>query len=65
MNREIGRKTVFGLVIPVIIVTLWFYVTTFGSIPTGILPSMRNGSRNNGVGAGSMRFSRKCNRCER
>ena len=40
MNREMGRKTVLGLVIPVIIVTFWFYVTTFGSIPTGILPSI-------------------------
>ena len=40
MNREMGRKTVLGLVIPVIIVTIWFYVTTFGSIPTGILPSI-------------------------
>lgn len=40
MNREMGRKTVLGLMIPVIVVALWFYVTTFGSIPTGILPSI-------------------------
>ena len=40
MKKDLGRKTILGFVIPIIIVALWFYVTTYGSIPTGILPSI-------------------------
>lgn len=35
-----ARKTVLALVIPVIVVLLWFYETTYGGIPAGILPSI-------------------------
>jgi sulfonate transport system permease protein len=34
------RKTVLAFVIPVIVVLLWFYATTYGGIPTGILPGI-------------------------
>lgn len=40
MKKDLSRKIVLGFVIPIIIVVLWFYVTTYGSIPTGILPSI-------------------------
>jgi len=34
------RKTILALVIPIIVVILWFYETTYGGIPVGILPSI-------------------------
>lgn len=34
------RKTTLSLVIPIIVVILWFYETTYGGIPVGILPSI-------------------------
>lgn len=40
LKKDLSRKIILGLVIPIIIVVLWFYVTTYGSIPTGILPSI-------------------------
>lgn len=40
MKKGLSRKIILGLVIPIIIVVLWFYVTTYGSIPAGILPSI-------------------------
>ena len=40
MKKEFGRKLVLGLIVPVMIVAIWFYVTTYGSIPAGILPGI-------------------------
>lgn len=40
MKRETLRKIIMGLIIPVIIVIAWALVTTYGSIPIGILPSL-------------------------
>ncbi len=39
MNRVI-RKTILALVIPVIIIMIWFYTTTYMVIPKGILPTI-------------------------
>ena len=39
MNTVI-RKTILALVIPVIIITIWFYTTTYMAIPKGILPTI-------------------------
>ena len=39
MNTVI-RKTILALVIPVIIITIWFYTTTYMVIPKGILPTI-------------------------
>lgn len=39
MNRVI-RKTILALVIPVIIIMIWFYTTTYMAIPKGILPTI-------------------------
>lgn len=35
-----ARKTVLALVIPLVVLILWFYETTYGGIPVGILPSI-------------------------
>ena len=40
MKKDSIKKTIMGLMIPVLILLLWFYVTTYGSIPSGILPSI-------------------------
>lgn len=34
------RKTILALVIPIIVILLWFYESTYGGIPTGILPDI-------------------------
>lgn len=39
MNTVV-RKTILALVIPVIIIAIWFYTTTYMAIPKGILPSI-------------------------
>ncbi len=39
MNTVI-RKTILALVIPVIIIMIWFYTTTYMVIPKGILPTI-------------------------
>jgi len=39
MNTNL-RKVLNGIAIPVVVVVLWWYVTTFGSIPEGILPNL-------------------------
>lgn len=39
MNTVI-RKTILALVIPVIIIAIWFYATTYMAIPKGILPTI-------------------------
>lgn len=38
---KIVKHILMGLIIPVIIVALWYLVTTFGSLPTSILPSLQ------------------------
>lgn len=35
------KNILMGLIIPVVIVALWYLVTTFGSLPTSILPSLQ------------------------
>jgi sulfonate transport system permease protein len=40
MKNNILRKTILGLLIPIGIVILWFLVTTYGSVPSSILPSL-------------------------
>ncbi len=39
MNTVV-RKTILALVIPVIIIAIWFYTTTYMAIPKGILPTI-------------------------
>lgn len=34
------RKTALAFVVPILIVLLWFYATTYGGIPAGILPDI-------------------------
>ena len=34
------KRTVFGLILPAVILVAWFYVTTFGSVPSSILPDI-------------------------
>ena len=34
------RKILLGLLIPIAIVLVWYLVTTYGSIPVGILPTI-------------------------
>lgn len=41
MRKEIGKTIILGLIVPVLIVVLWYFATTFGSIPSSILPSLR------------------------
>lgn len=40
MTNNFIRQVILGLVIPVIVVIAWVSITTYGSIPTGILPSL-------------------------
>ena len=40
MKNDILRKTILALILPVLVVILWFCVTTYGSIPVGILPDL-------------------------
>ncbi|MCF2640796.1 ABC transporter permease [Roseburia hominis] len=40
MKRDLIRKTILALIIPAIVVLVWFYATTYTSIPSGILPSI-------------------------
>lgn len=40
MKKEIAKKTILGFLIPILIVTAWFWATTYGSIPSGILPGI-------------------------
>lgn len=40
MRTDILRKTGLGIVIPAIVILAWFCVTTYGTIPPGILPSI-------------------------
>lgn len=40
MVMETLRKIGIGFVVPVIIVAIWWYATTFGEIPVGILPNL-------------------------
>ena len=39
MNRVV-RKIILAFVIPVIILFVWFFMTTYGNIPTGVLPTI-------------------------
>lgn len=34
------KNALVGLIVPAIIVTIWYFVTTFGSLPSSILPSL-------------------------
>lgn len=38
--KTIVRKTIVALIIPIILILAWFYATTRGNIPDGILPSI-------------------------
>lgn len=40
MKTNMIRKTVLALILPVIVVFAWWYATSFGSIPVGILPDL-------------------------
>lgn len=40
MKKDIIRKAVLALLIPVAVILAWFLVTTYGSIPIGILPTL-------------------------
>ncbi|MBO7335451.1 MAG: ABC transporter permease [Lachnospiraceae bacterium] len=40
MKTNNVRKILLGFALPVVIVILWWYVTTYGSIPVGILPDI-------------------------
>lgn len=40
MKINTVRKIVVALIFPLIVVFAWFYVTTYGSIPSGILPDI-------------------------
>lgn len=40
MKKETVRKIILGLVIPVIVIFLWWRETTFGETPAGILPKL-------------------------
>lgn len=35
-----GKRILTGLIVPVVIVVLWYVVTTYGSLPPSILPSL-------------------------
>lgn len=41
MKTDIFRKIAMGLVIPILIVAVWYIATTFGSMPSSILPSLQ------------------------
>lgn len=36
-----GKRVLIGLIVPIIIVILWYAVTTYGSLPSSILPSLQ------------------------
>jgi sulfonate transport system permease protein len=38
--KTIARKTALGLLLPVVVIVFWAYVTTKGNVPSGILPSI-------------------------
>ncbi|MBP3486909.1 MAG: ABC transporter permease [Roseburia sp.] len=40
MKKDWIRKTILALILPVLVVFAWWYVTTYGSIPVGILPDI-------------------------
>lgn len=40
MKKTYIQKTTYALVIPFIIITAWYFTTTFGDIPSGILPGI-------------------------
>lgn len=40
MKLDTLRKFLVALIFPVIVVFLWFYATTYGSVPAGILPDI-------------------------
>lgn len=40
MKIDTLRKIIVALIFPLIVVLAWFYVTTYGSIPSGILPDI-------------------------
>jgi sulfonate transport system permease protein len=38
--KTIARKTALGLILPILVIVVWAYVTTKGNVPSGILPSI-------------------------
>ncbi|MGN0153671.1 MAG: ABC transporter permease [Lachnospiraceae bacterium] len=38
---KVGKSILIGLIVPVAIIVLWYLVTTFGSMPPSILPSLQ------------------------
>lgn len=40
MKNDTLRKILLALLVPVLVVLAWYYVTTYGSIPEGILPAI-------------------------
>lgn len=40
MKKDLTRKTILGILIPTIVIIFWYLVTSFGSVPEGILPSI-------------------------
>lgn len=40
MKKEMVRKILLGLAIPVAVIVFWFCATTYGSVPSGILPGL-------------------------
>lgn len=38
---KIAKNILMGLLLPIVIVILWYLVTTFGSLPSSILPSLQ------------------------
>lgn len=40
MKNDTIRKLVMALIVPAVIVLAWYYVTTYGSVPSGILPGL-------------------------
>lgn len=41
MKKELASTIVLGLIVPIFIVIVWYLATTFGSIPSSILPSLK------------------------
>lgn len=41
LDMKMTKTILMGLIIPVIVVVLWYLVTTFGSLPASILPSLQ------------------------
>lgn len=40
MKNNTVKKVILGMVFPLTVLAAWFYVTTYGSIPSGILPNI-------------------------